>query len=87
MDKIDQASARQALFSFGLDEGSLPICHLVEDLDQMVKPSTESAMSELTNDGPCKTLLPRRSGESRFGPLQYYYPASRTGVVPSRNSA
>jgi len=30
-----------------------------------------------------KIFLPRRSGEPRFGPQQYYYPASKTGVVPS----
>jgi hypothetical protein len=30
-----------------------------------------------------KIILPRRSGEPRFGPQQYYYPASKTGVVPS----
>jgi hypothetical protein len=29
------------------------------------------------------TYLPRRSGESRFAPAQYYYQASKTGVVPS----
>jgi hypothetical protein len=29
------------------------------------------------------TYLPRRSGETRFAPVQYYYPASKTGVVPS----
>jgi hypothetical protein len=29
------------------------------------------------------TYLPRRSGESRFAPAQYYYEASRTGAVPS----
>jgi hypothetical protein len=29
------------------------------------------------------TYLPRRSGESQFAPAQYYYAASRTGVVPS----
>jgi hypothetical protein len=30
-----------------------------------------------------RTFLPRRSGESHFAPHQYYYPASKTGVVPS----
>ncbi len=30
-----------------------------------------------------RTLLPRRSGEPRFAPHQYFYPASKTGVVPS----
>jgi len=27
--------------------------------------------------------LPRRSGESPFAPAQYYYAASKTGVLPS----
>ena len=27
-------------------------------------------------------FLPRRPGEPRFGPRQYFYPASKTGVVP-----
>jgi len=30
-----------------------------------------------------KIFLPRRRGEPRFGPQQYYYAASKTGVVPS----
>jgi hypothetical protein len=30
-----------------------------------------------------KHELPYRSGEPRFGPRGYYYPASRSGVVPS----
>ena len=29
-----------------------------------------------------KVFLPRRPGEPRFGPRQYFYPASKTGVVP-----
>ena len=29
-----------------------------------------------------KIILPRRPGESRFGPQPYYYPASPSGVVP-----
>jgi hypothetical protein len=33
-------------------------------------------------DGPRKIVLPRRPGEPRFAPPQYYYPASRTGVLP-----
>ncbi len=36
-----------------------------------------------TAGGLHKTILPRRPGESRFGPRQYYYPASPSGVVPS----
>jgi hypothetical protein len=35
-----------------------------------------------TTDSPRKIVLPRRPGESRFAPPQYYYPASRSGVVP-----
>lgn len=32
---------------------------------------------------PPRTLLPHRSGEPRLAPRQYFYPASKTGVVPS----
>jgi hypothetical protein len=35
------------------------------------------------DNGPRKVLLPRRPGEPKFTPRQYYYPASRSGVVPS----
>jgi hypothetical protein len=35
------------------------------------------------HSAPCKILLPPRPGQSRFAPPQYYYPASRSGVVPS----
>jgi hypothetical protein len=31
---------------------------------------------------PQKIVLPRRPGEARLAPPQYYYPASRTGVMP-----
>jgi hypothetical protein len=30
-----------------------------------------------------RTFLPRRSGEPRFAPRQFFYQASKTGVVPS----
>jgi hypothetical protein len=30
-----------------------------------------------------RIILPRRPGESRFAPQQYYYAASKSGVVPS----
>jgi hypothetical protein len=33
--------------------------------------------------GPQRILLPRGSAETRFAPRQYYYLASKTGVVPS----
>ena len=29
-----------------------------------------------------KEFLPRRSGESRFAPPQYFYPASKSGGLP-----
>jgi hypothetical protein len=32
-------------------------------------------------------LLPRRPGQSKFAPPQYYYPASRSGVMPSERFA
>ncbi len=31
-----------------------------------------------------KIFLPWRPNESRFAPQQYYYAASKSGVVPSR---
>jgi hypothetical protein len=30
-----------------------------------------------------KTFLPKRARERRFAPRQYYYAASKSGVVPS----
>ncbi len=39
--------------------------------------------SRRKDDGPRKIMLPRRLGESRFGPQPYYYEASRTGVIPA----
>jgi hypothetical protein len=47
------------------------------------EPSLADIVPRMTADGPHKTILPRRPGESRFGPRQYYYPASPSGVVPS----
>jgi hypothetical protein len=44
--------------------------------------STDVALKSADN-GPRKILLPRRPGESKFAPRQYYYPASRSGVMPS----
>jgi hypothetical protein len=34
-------------------------------------------------NGPCKIVLPRRPGEPKFAPPQYYCPASRSGVIPT----
>jgi hypothetical protein len=54
------------------------------------KGRTESAISQIvpgldgeTEAGLQKVFLPRGSGESRFAPPQYYYLASRSGVIPN----
>jgi hypothetical protein len=39
-------------------------------------------MRQTAETGTHKVVLPRRPGEPRFGPPQYYYRASKTGVVP-----
>jgi hypothetical protein len=44
-------------------------------------PAIKSTTAQPT-DTPSKIVLPRRPGESRFAPPQYYYPASRSGVMP-----
>ena len=51
--------------------------------DCVIEPRTEGIIPRTAADHQHKIFLPRRSGDSRFGPRQYYYPASRTGVVPS----
>jgi hypothetical protein len=50
-------------------------------------PTGSNMIQPVKTGGPFVTFLPRRSGQSRFGPRQYYYPASRTGVVPSSRFA
>jgi hypothetical protein len=40
-------------------------------------------MMPQTEESAGKIFLPSRSNESRFAPQQYYYPASKSGVVPS----
>jgi hypothetical protein len=47
----------------------------------------EVANPSMRDGGPRKIVLPRRSGQPRFGPQPYYYHASRTGVLPSWCSA
>jgi hypothetical protein len=42
----------------------------------------KSTITRTTTGAPNKILLPRRPSEFRFAPPQYYYPASRTGVMP-----
>jgi hypothetical protein len=51
--------------------------------ERVVEADITIAASQLIEAGPHKLVLPRRPGESRLGPRQYYYPASRTGVLPS----
>ena len=43
----------------------------------------EPFAAELPANARRKILLPRRPGESKFAPPQYYYPASPSGVMPS----
>jgi hypothetical protein len=69
MFEIDNASIFGSAETFGGDPQRLAV------------PVINTAISQMT-DGPRKIVLPRRPGEPRFAPPQYYYPASRTGVLP-----
>jgi hypothetical protein len=69
MFEIDHVSIFGSAETFG-DDQQRPAVSVID--------TTNSQMT----DGPRKSLLPRRPGESRFAPPQYYYPASRTGVLP-----
>jgi hypothetical protein len=60
-----------------IPDASSHACH-----DTAWRRSSDVAVQSAGN-GPRKILLPRRPGESRFAPRQYYYPASRSGVMPS----
>jgi len=51
------------------------------DKGRAADPVISGAIPQITY-GPHKIMLPRRPGESPLAPLQYYYPASPTGVVP-----
>jgi hypothetical protein len=55
--------------------------------ESIIEPSNVGEVPRMTAGGLHKIFLPARSGESRFAPRQYYYPASRTGVVPSRSNS
>jgi hypothetical protein len=46
-----------------------------------------ASAGELTEASAEKIFLPRGTGESRFAPPQYYYLASKSGVLPSREAA
>jgi hypothetical protein len=56
------------------------------DSSIMAEQAIELVAAE-TESGACKILLPRRAGEPKFAPPQYYYPASPSGVMPSWRSA
>ncbi len=45
------------------------------------EPKIGSTVAQIS-DMPGKIVLPRRPGEPRLAPPQYYYSASRTGVMP-----
>lgn len=89
MNKIDVALPRQAPFRLDGDDllnskrAFVLARHPGDNLDLTSNPRVENTTPQMTNGGPCKIVLPRRSGESWLAPLQYYYPASRSGVLPS----
>jgi hypothetical protein len=58
------------------DFGEIRRTFETERINAIMMPRTAESATQ-------KTFLPRRSGEPRFGPQQYYYPASKTGVMPS----
>jgi hypothetical protein len=46
-------------------------------------PNAGLGQSPFATTAARKTFLPKRAGEPRFAPRQYYYAASKSGVVPS----
>jgi hypothetical protein len=64
-------------------EISAPLDVKDEGYDTIGIRNTANIVSLRQGTGPIKVFLPRRSGESLLGPRQYYYTASRTGVVPN----
>jgi hypothetical protein len=50
--------------------------------DSFAESAMRGAIRHIATGGGQKIFLPRRSGECRLAPRQYYYPASRSGVVP-----
>jgi hypothetical protein len=57
------------------------------EIEHATHSNIEVANSRMRDGTPSKIVLPRRSGQPRFGPQPYYYHASRTGVLPSWYSA
>jgi hypothetical protein len=52
-------------------------------LDGAIERTVSNTMPWAAETAGHKIFLPRRSGEQRFGPQQYYYAASKGGVIPS----
>jgi hypothetical protein len=44
---------------------------------------TVHLVQQMSDPGAEKIFLPRGSAETRFAPRQYYYLASKSGVVPT----
>ena len=64
-----------------IENTSLPGSVEAFDKGRSAAPLMGGAIPQITYD-PHKIMLPRRPGEFPLAPLQYYYPASPTGVVP-----
>ena len=71
-DELDLPSAR--LFKRGFNR--VDNVEIERTIVNMM-PRTEESISQ-------KIFLPQRPNEPRFAPQQYYYAASKSGVVPSR---
>ena len=54
-----------------------------EGHDGAIERTITSTMPSTAESTCQKIFLPRRSGELRFTPQQYYYAASKSGVIPS----
>jgi len=52
-------------------------------LDGAIERTIPNTMPSTAESTCQKIFLPRRSGELRFAPQQYYYAASKSGVIPS----
>jgi len=53
-----------------------------ENQERALAPAIASTILRNSERNSQKVILPRRPGEPRFGPQPYFYPASKTGVVP-----
>ena len=53
-----------------------------ESESEALSPKVADTILKASERNGQRVVLPRRPGEPRFGPQPYFYPASRTGVVP-----